>query len=61
MGYVNHLKLEKSKELIGKAELNITQISNYLGYSSVHYFSRQFKQKYGMSPSEYSKSLKTFL
>ncbi|HJB28450.1 MAG TPA: AraC family transcriptional regulator, partial [Candidatus Blautia faecavium] len=38
--------------------MNFTQISEYLGYSSIHYFSRQFKKISGMTPSEYSSSIK---
>ena len=38
--------------------MNFTQISDFLGYSSIHYFSRQFKKITGMTPSEYSSSIK---
>lgn len=56
--YMNSYKLEKSKDLIKTTNYNITEISNMLGYNSVHYFSRQFKNAYGISPSYYSKSIK---
>ena len=39
----------------------MTQISDMLGYSSVHYFSRQFKRIAGMSPVEYSRSVKALM
>lgn len=56
--YINNYRLEKSKDLIKTSSLNFTQISDKLGYNSVHYFSSQFKNKYGISPSEYAKSIK---
>ncbi|HEX2926837.1 MAG TPA: AraC family transcriptional regulator [Ruminiclostridium sp.] len=56
--YINNFRLEKSKELIKMSSLNFTQISEQLGYNSVHYFSRQFKLKYGISPSEFARSIK---
>ncbi|MDF2985687.1 MAG: hypothetical protein K0R50_1197 [Eubacterium sp.] len=56
--YINNFRLEKSKELINTSSLNFSQISEKLGYSSIHYFSRQFKLKYGISPSEYSRAIK---
>ena len=56
--YINNFRLEKSKVLIKTSNLNFTQISDKLGYNSVHYFSRQFKSKYGISPSAYAKSIK---
>ena len=38
--------------------MNFTQISDFLGYSSIHYFSRQFKKLSGMTPTEYATSIK---
>ena len=38
--------------------MNFTQISEQLGYTSIHYFSRQFKKVTGMTPSEYASSIK---
>lgn len=56
--YFSKLKIETAKELIRTNHLNFTQISEYLGYSSIHYFSRQFKKITGMTPSEYASSIK---
>ncbi len=56
--YIRRVKLEESKNLIREGQLNFTQISNSLCYSSIHHFSRQFKDHYGFSPSEYSKSIR---
>jgi AraC-like DNA-binding protein len=51
--YVNKLRLNKSKELITYSNLNITQVSNTVGFQSVHYFSRYFKSKEKISPKEF--------
>ena len=56
--YINNKKLEKSKEMIRSGQYTITQISEMLGYSSIHYFSRLFKSTYSISPSEYAKALR---
>lgn len=56
--YFSKLKIDMAKQLIRENHLNFTQISEYLGYTSVHYFSRQFKKITGMNPSEYSSSIK---
>ena len=50
-------KIEKVKELLKYEELNLSQIADKLGYSSVSYLSNQFKKQTGLSPSFY-KSLK---
>lgn len=56
--YYNILKTEQAKTLIREGRYNFTEISIKLGYDSVHYFSRQFKNLTGMSPREYAKSTK---
>lgn len=57
--YFSRLKIDAAKQLIRENQLNFTQISDALGYSTIHYFSRQFKKITGMSPSEYSSSIKS--
>ena len=52
------MKVEAAKELIRTEQMNFTQISEKLGYTSIHYFSRQFKKVTGMTPSEYASSIK---
>ena len=44
--------------MIRTGRMNFTQISETLGYTSIHYFSRQFKKIAGMTPSEYASSIK---
>ena len=56
--YFSSLKVKAAKELIRTNRMNFTQISEHLGYSSIHYFSRQFKKIAGMTPSEYASSIK---
>ena len=56
--YFSHMKIRAAKQLIRNQRLNFTQIADSLGYTSVHYFSRQFKKITGMTPSEYSSSIK---
>jgi AraC-like DNA-binding protein len=51
-------KIEKVKELLLYDELNLTQISYILDYSSVAHLSKQFKKVTGLTPS-YFKQLKT--
>lgn len=56
--FFSRMKIEFAKQLIRENQMNFTQISDFLGYSSVHYFSRQFKKISGMTPSEYVLSIK---
>ena len=56
--YFSLMKVKAAKEMIRTNRMNFTQISEQLGYSSIHYFSRQFKKATGMTPSEYASSIK---
>ena len=49
---INH-KIERVKELLQYKELNLTEISYKLHYSSVSHLSNQFKKVTGFSPSTY--------
>ena len=55
--YFNILKVEEAKRLILDSDMNFSQISNALNFSSLHYFSRLFKKHTSMSPSEYQNSI----
>lgn len=57
--YIRRVKLEESKCLIREGRLNFSQIAAKLNYSTIHHFSRQFKDNFGISPSEYAKSIQT--
>jgi AraC-like DNA-binding protein len=51
--YIIIHKIEKVKELLLYNELNLTEISYKLQYSSVGHLSNQFKKVTGLSPSYY--------
>jgi AraC family transcriptional regulator len=54
--YIIRQKIEKVKELLFYDELNLSEIANRLGYSSVAHLSAQFKKITGLTPSELKKS-----
>ena len=56
--YIRRIKLQESKQMIRENAMNFTEIAAALQYSTVHHFSRQFKEKFGITPSEYAKSVK---
>lgn len=57
INYFIEIKIEKAKELIKEGKLNFTEISECLGFNSLHYFSRLFKKITGISPSEYARGV----
>jgi two-component system response regulator YesN len=51
------LKVEYAKELLNTGNYKAYQISEMLGYSSVDYFTRIFKDITGKTPSDYKKNI----
>jgi AraC-like DNA-binding protein len=50
--------IEEAKKLLTSTSLSISEISYNLGFEYPNYFSKLFKQKTNLSPSEYRKSVK---
>ena len=56
--YFIDLKISAAKKLIRAGELNFSQISEKLGYSSIHDFTRSFRKKANLTPTQYRKSIR---
>jgi len=52
------LKILRAKEMLLYTDKSIKEISYDLGFQSIYYFSRIFKNKLGVSPSEIRKTVK---
>ena len=53
--YITRVRLEESKKLLEEGALNIGEIAQKLGYSSIQHFCRQFRQWFGHTPTAYIK------
>ena len=53
--YFLSLKMERAKLLLREKDLSVTDIAETLHYSSVYSFSKAFKAKFGISPTDYRK------
>ena len=56
VAYFHRLKIDHAKSLLINGRKNITEISEALGFQSIHYFSRFFKKHTGACPTEYIKA-----
>lgn len=52
---VRDAKMRHAATLLESGEYTVTEVSDMTGFSSVPYFRQRFKEKYGMSPSEFMK------
>ena len=57
INYVTSLRLEKAKKLLGNPSLIIKEISTEVGYNDQNYFTKLFKQKFGLTPTEYRETM----
>lgn len=53
--YIMRRKLEEAKSLLSYTDKTISEISEYLCFSTQSYFQNVFKKKYGLTPKEFRK------
>ena len=51
--YLIELRMTKAQELLKCKSITINQVASMVGYPDLFYFSKAFKQKYGVSPNKY--------
>lgn len=54
--YLRHIRVEKAKQYLVQTKKTIQWIAENTGYADEKYFSRVFREKTGMLPSEYRQS-----
>src|SRR5690606_14848109 len=54
--YMQHQKLEAAKEMLLTSEKNISEIVASIGLNNRSYFSKIFKEKYGVNPKYFLKN-----
>ena len=53
--FIRDLRLRHAEQLILKSQLSVSEISYRVGFNNPRYFSKYFKEKYGVIPSQYKK------
>ncbi|MGJ8667261.1 MAG: helix-turn-helix domain-containing protein [Patiriisocius sp.] len=53
--YIQNCRLDLAKKLLNKTDYNISEIVEKIGLSSKSYFSKVFKERYGIPPSDFRK------
>lgn len=56
--YMQQVKLEAAKKMLASSDYNISQIVNMIGLNNRSYFSKIFKERYGVSPKYFLKGSK---
>ncbi len=53
--YLNAYRLERAAQLLQHSDMSVAQIAMATGYADFCNFSRMFKRRFGISPSQYAK------
>lgn len=53
--YIRNIRLEKAATLLKHSDMNINEIMSEVGFINNSHFSKTFKLKYGVTPSDYKK------
>ncbi len=51
--YLNNYRIDRAKELLEDASINVKDVSTEAGYRDANYFTRVFKRIVGVTPTEY--------
>lgn len=54
--YVTLVRMERAKELLNDTNMTIESISEHVGYQTPHYFTKKFKERFGMTPKNFRMS-----
>lgn len=56
--FLKEIRMKRAAQLIETEEYNMSQIAYMVGINDPHYFSKCFKQQYGITPTEYKENRK---
>jgi signal transduction histidine kinase/AraC-like DNA-binding protein/ligand-binding sensor domain-containing protein/ActR/RegA family two-component response regulator len=57
--FIKETRIKRAAQLLESGQLNVSEVSFHIGMNDARYFSKCFKQKYGMTPSEYKNKKNT--
>lgn len=57
VNYMNRYRIDRAKQLLLEPDLKIYEVADLVGFSSLPYFNRVFKNVTRMSPNEFRKSM----
>ncbi len=58
--FVREVRVKRAAQLLETGQYNVTEITYMVGMNDSRYFSKCFKAMYGMTPTEYKKSLSNY-
>lgn len=56
--FIREMRIKRAAQLLGEQQYNITEVTYMVGMNDSRYFSKCFKNTYGITPSEYRGKVK---
>ncbi|WP_260845799.1 AraC family transcriptional regulator [Paenibacillus sp. Y412MC10] len=56
--WVRNRRLDKAKELLAETVLSVTDVCFSTGFENIAHFSKVFKERFGLPPSEFRRQLR---
>ena len=56
--FIRLIRLRRAEQLLRQSQLNIAEVSYAVGFNNPRYFSKYFREMYGMTPSQYKDKYK---
>ncbi|MDR1369145.1 MAG: helix-turn-helix transcriptional regulator [Dysgonamonadaceae bacterium] len=50
---MHSVRLKRAAQLLKSSQCNISEISDLVGFNSIKYFNKYFKEEFGMTPTQY--------
>ena len=51
--FIRHIRLKRAATLLRESGLSVAEVAYEVGFNNPKYFSKYFKEEYGVLPSEY--------
>ena len=53
--FIRQIRLRRAEQLLRESQLTVSEVAYSVGFNNPRYFSKYFKEMYGVMPSQYKK------
>ncbi|MDR1371437.1 MAG: response regulator [Dysgonamonadaceae bacterium] len=51
--FIRSIRLKRAAQLLRDTQLNVSEIADMVGFNTIKYFNKHFKEEFGLSPTQY--------